>query len=257
MATSAALSAGLWKLNGHKSLVLAATSANQLIVSARTSEGVGLYLVDAKAEGLRAQAYRTVDNHRAADIWLDGVIAQEVLALPGQAESVIELAFDHALVALCAEAVGAMEAALFLTRDYLKTRQQFGTTLSNFQALQHRMADMLVEVEMSRSIVYQGIAVLNSPERERQRGISAMKAITSSAAMFIGRNAIQLHGGVGMTEEYAVGHYYRRLYCIAHQLGGEQVHLRRMAANAIPFWPDLPAPQNALRDAATADGSVT
>ena len=135
-----------------------------------------------------------------------------------------------------AEAVGAMDAAILLTRDYLKTRQQFGTPLAGFQALQHRMADMLVEAEMSRSIVFQGLASLTDSEPERQKAIAAMKIVVSSAAMFVGRNAVQLHGGIGMTEEHPVGHYYKRLFVIAGLFGGEAFHLSRLASIGTGFW---------------------
>lgn len=228
---------GQCHITGTKQLVLGAPSADWLMVSARSENGVGLYLVSPAALGVAMTPYRTLDNMRAADIRFDETPAQAVLAEPGQAMAAIRLGHDHALTAICAEAVGSMDAAILLTRDYLKTRQQFGSSLANFQSLQHRMADMLVEMELSRSILYQGLASLGASETARVRAIAAMKAVVSSAALFVGRNAIQLHGGMGMTEEYPIGHYYRRLFVIAGMFGGEGYHLERLAANPAPFWP--------------------
>jgi alkylation response protein AidB-like acyl-CoA dehydrogenase len=227
---------GGWRISGAKRLVLGAPSADRLLVSARTPDGIALFLTAPDAGGLAATPYRTLDNMRAADLVFDNVPAT-LLAGAKAAMAAIEWGHDHALVALCAEAVGAMEQAILITRDYLKTRTQFGVPLAAFQALQHRMADMLVELEMSRSILFQGIAALAAPERER--AMSAMKAVVSAAALFVGRNAVQLHGAIGMTEEHMIGHYYRRLFVIAGLFGGESDHLERMAAHPAPYWPPL------------------
>jgi len=234
--TQATQSGNGWVLNGHKSLVLGAPSADSLLVSARAKDGVGLFLVPRQDASLRLKPYRTLDNHRAADVWFSNTRVETVLAPPGSAMPALATGLDHGLTAVCAEAIGAMDAAILMTRDYLKTRKQFGTTLNNFQALQHRMADMYVEYELSRSILYQGLAALDGPARNRGHAMSAMKAVVSSAALFVGRQSVQLHGGIGMTEEYAIGHYYRRLFVIANQFGGEDLHLKRMATNPTPFW---------------------
>jgi alkylation response protein AidB-like acyl-CoA dehydrogenase len=226
-----------WTLQGHKSLVLGSPSADVLLVTAKAEAGIGLFLVDPAAPNVRVQAYKTLDGCRVGDVWLDDVVAEEALARPGSGLEPVLRGLDHALVGVCAEAVGAMSAALTLTRDYVKLRRQFGAALSDFQAVQHRMADMLVELELSRSILYQGIAGLASPNEQRIRAISAMKAITSSAAMFVGRNAVQLHGAIGMTEDYAIGHYYRRLFVIAHLFGNESAHLDRIVRTPATFWP--------------------
>lgn len=226
-----------WKLKGHKSLVLGAPSADLLLVTGRADTGVGLFLVAPAANNLRVQAYRTLDGAGVGDIWLDDVVVEDVIAAPGVGLGAVLRGLDHALIGVCAEAVGAMSAALSMTRDYVKLRRQFAATLSEFQAVQHRMADMLVELELSRSILYQGIAGLALPSAQRIRAVSAMKAIVSSAAMFVGRNAVQLHGAVGMTEDHAVGHYYRRLFVIAHLFGNESAHLDRLAQTVDPFWP--------------------
>jgi alkylation response protein AidB-like acyl-CoA dehydrogenase len=219
-----------WRLTGSKSLVLGAPSANQLLISARTganADDISLFLVAPDAPGLMANVYRLLDNSRVSDLTLDGVsgklVGPQNAALPA-----IEAGIDQATVAICAEAVGAMDTALFMTRDYLKTRTQFGQVIGNFQALQHRMADMLIELELSRSMVFQGLSALASGDADSRRaGVSATKAMVGDASLFVGRQAIQLHGGIGMTEEYAIGHYYRRLFVIAHLFGNADTHLVR------------------------------
>jgi len=229
------------RITGGKSMVIGGHLAGRLIVSARGAEGLGLYLVDPAAAGISTRHYRLLDNQHAVDLVFDGTPVLETLAQPGGGEPAIGAGLAHGLVGICAEAVGAMDAAIQMTRDYITTRRQFGTTLSTFQALQHRMADMLVEMELSRSILYQGIASIERTDAERTRALAAMKAIVSSAALFVGRNAIQLHGGIGMTEEYPVGHYYRRLFVIAGQFGGESLHLKTLAGLSRSFWADTAA----------------
>lgn len=234
VATTARRDGDDWLISGAKSLVLGAPSADHLLVSARSTGGVSLFLVSPDAVGLSSNVYRLLDNSRVADLGLADVpgtlIGPEGGALPS-----IEAGLDHATVAVCAEAVGAMDAALKMTRDYLKTRQQFGVTINNFQALQHRMADMLIELELARSMVYQGLAALTSNDTDQRRaGVSAAKAMIAHAGLFVGRQSIQLHGGIGMTEEYAIGHYYRRLFVIAHLFGNADVHLTRFADLTFP-----------------------
>ncbi len=219
-----------YRLSGHKALVIGGASADRFLISARDGDGVSLFLVDRNAPGLRLQIYRTLDNHRVADIWMEGVALDtaSLLGPRGGALDAIETAVDHGIIALCADAVGAMDAALWMTRDYLKTRQQFGTTLNNFQALQHRMADMLIETELSRSILYQGLAALGFPDRDaRQAGVSAAKVQIAKGGLFVGGQAIQLHGGIGVTEEHPIGHYYKRLFVIAQLFGNADHHLDR------------------------------
>ena len=216
-------------LNGTKSLVLGAPSADALLVSARDEHGNGLYLVTLDAAGLTRHDYRLLDNSRVADLTLIDVQGERIGS--GDALPAIFLGLDHATVTLCAEAVGAMDTALWMTRDYLKTRQQFGQPIGNFQGLQFRMADMLVELELARSMVYQGLAALSLRDpRERQRGVAAAKAMIGEAGLLIGRQAIQLHGGIGMTEEYAIGHYYKRLFVIAHLFGNSDAQVERFVA---------------------------
>jgi len=230
--TTATRDGDSWRINGAKSMVLGAPSANQLLVSARTGEGdesISLFRVEPDAPGLAANVYRLLDNSRVSDLTFSGVPATLIGPQAG-ALSAIEVGLDHATVAICAEAVGAMDVALFMTRDYLKTREQFGQPIGNFQALQHRMADMLIELELARSMVFQGLAALTSDNADARRaGVSAAKAMIGDAGLFVGRQSIQLHGGIGMTEEYAIGHYYRRLFVIAHQFGNADAHLVRYA----------------------------
>jgi alkylation response protein AidB-like acyl-CoA dehydrogenase len=234
--TIARKSGTTWTISGHKSVVQGGPSASKFLVSAQADEGIALFLVDAAADGIIMRSYRTLDNHRVADIWFNAAEAELMLADASYAPDAIQRGFDHALLGVCAEAVGAMDVAISTTRDYLKTRQQFGMPIGNFQALQHRMADMFVEYELSRSILYAGLAAMARNKSERAKTISAMKGFVSSAALFIGRNAVQLHGGIGVTEECAISHYYRRLFVISMQFGNESYHLQQMAKNPIPFW---------------------
>lgn len=226
---------GGWRLNGVKSLVHAAPFATHFIVSARTSgaagdaSGISLFLVAPGAQGLIHRNARLADSSRAAELAFSDCAAQ-LIGVEGVALPIIETAYAHAIVALCAEGVGAMDKALWTTRDYLQTRQQFGVAIGSFQALQHRMADMLIELEMARSQVYRGLAYLNAPPAERDRAISSMKVQIGRSAKFIGAQAVQLHGGMGMTEEYLIGHYFRRLFMIDSVLGTTAAHLNRMVA---------------------------
>ncbi|KRA59101.1 hypothetical protein ASD89_24680 [Caulobacter sp. Root656] len=222
-----------WRLSGRKAFVLGGSSADILLVSARTPGGVSLFEVPADAAGLEVVAYHAVDGRRVADLVLTDValddaarIGPEGGALPG-----IELAVDHGVIALMAECVGAMDAALWLTRDYLTTRKQFGVTLNTFQALQHRMADMLVETELARSMLLRGIAALSDPDpRARRAGVSAAKVQIAEAAVKVTGEAIQMHGGIGVTEEYVVGHFYKRAVLARGLFGSIDLHLERFAA---------------------------
>ena len=224
-----------FRLTGAKALVAGGAQAGSFLVSARDGDGISLFLLPADAAGLIVKRYRTLDNHRVADLDLDGVEVDgdALLGARGTAMPAIENALDHGAVAVCAEAVGAMDAALWITRDYLRTRQQFGTAIGNFQALQHRMADMLIETELSRSILYQALAALSQGNpRARALGVSAAKVKIADAAAIVGGQAIQLHGGIGVTEEHMIGHYYRRLYVIARSFGTADTHLERYCALA-------------------------
>lgn len=233
--TRAGQDQGQWRLTGRKTRILGASAAGQFIVSARISgdsgdrDGLGLFLVAADAQGLAQTPYRLVDNHHAADLSFQGAPA-ELLATGPDALAALTRANRHGIVAICAEMLGAMDAAMWQTRDYLLTRKQFGVTLSNFQGLQFRMADMLVETELSRSMLYQALAALAGPEADCDRGLSAAKVAISQSAIFTCRQSIQLHGGIGMTEELMVGHFYKRVWVLASLLGNVDHHLDQFVA---------------------------
>jgi alkylation response protein AidB-like acyl-CoA dehydrogenase len=238
-ATTAKRRGAGYVLSGRTNFVLGGPSADILLVCAqvkspRPSEGsLSLLLVDPSAPGVTRHNYHAVDGRRVSDIIFadvelgpDALIGEEGAALPA-----IELAFDHGIIGLCAEAVGAMDAALWLTRDYLKTRRQFGHTLNTFQALQHRMADMLIETELARSMLYRGIASLAETDpAARRKGVSAAKVQIGEAGYFVGGQAIQLHGAIGLTEECNVGHYFKRLTLVRGLFGATDAHLARFAA---------------------------
>jgi alkylation response protein AidB-like acyl-CoA dehydrogenase len=223
-----------WRVSGVKSLVHAAPFATHFVVSARTSgeagdeSGISLFLVFPEASGLTRKDARLADSSRASEITFADCDAT-LISTQGAALPIIETAYAHATVALCAEAVGALDKALWTTRDYLQTRQQFGVPIGTFQSLQHRMADMLIELEMARSQVYRGLAYLNAERDERNRAISSMKVQIGRSIKFTGYQAVQLHGGIGMTEEYLIGHYFKRLHMIDNALGSVGAHLDRMA----------------------------
>ena len=221
-------------LNGRKSLVLGATDADVVLVTARTdlpTGGVSLFSVPADQPGLSRQDYLLLDGRSVSDITLDNleIGRDHLVGEPGTALVAVEEGLDHACVALCAESVGLMEAALWKTRDYLRTREQFGLPLGGFQALQHRMADMLVEAELSRSMLYQALYGLQSPAEERSRRVSAAKVSVARAGLFVARDAIQLHGAIGMTEEYEIGHLYKRLFVNASLFGDIDYHGERFS----------------------------
>jgi alkylation response protein AidB-like acyl-CoA dehydrogenase len=231
--TQARRTADGWRLNGRKAFVLGGSSADILLVSARTSSGVTLFEVPADADGLQIIAYHAVDGRRVADLVLTEVALGETarIGAEGRALAGIELAVDHGVIALMAECVGAMDAALWLTRDYLSTRKQFGVTLNTFQALQHRMADMLVETELARSMLLCGIAALADLDPpSRRAGVSAAKVQIAEAAVKVTGEAIQMHGGIGVTEEYVVGHFYKRAVLARGLFGSIDLHLERFAA---------------------------
>jgi hypothetical protein len=214
-----------WTLTGRKNPVLAGDSADTLVVSAALPDGgTGLFLVDGKA--VTRHPYRTFDGRRGAQVDLDDTPAQP-LGDAVDASAQIERAVIRAQSALCAEAVGAMEEALRLTTEYLKTRKQFGVTLNTFQTLTQRAADMYVSLEMARSMSY--YAAMSIADGNLDAVIaSRAKLQIGRSGRHIGQEAIQLHGGIGMTAEYPVGHYTARLTAIEHTLGSSQDHLRAL-----------------------------
>lgn len=229
---------GRFRLDGAKAVVLHAAAADHLVVTARLESpgqaaSLALLLVPRDAPGLSLCCYRTPDGFPAADVTFEAVPLEEAALLCSGpvAEAALERVVDRANAALCAEAVGAMEALLARTTTYLGTRQQFGVPLARFQALQHRVADMAMELEQARSMML--VAARHADAIDvgvRRRCVSAAKARMARAARFIAQNAVQLHGGIGMTEALDVSHYFRRLTVIAQSFGDEEQHLERFLA---------------------------
>jgi len=227
-----------WLLEGGKTLALAAPHAEALVVSARSSggpadaEGISLFVMPKDAPGLSLRPYRSVDGHGAADIVLAGVYLPDsaLLGRDGGAFAVLDDVVAHATAALCAEAVGVMERANEITLEYLKTREQFGQKIGKFQALQHRMVDLFMEVELARSITIAATLKLQEGAADARRMLSAAKVKIGSAARLLGPQGVQLHGGMGMSAEYPIGHYYRRLIAIETLFGNTAHHRARLAA---------------------------
>jgi len=238
IAVSARPASGGFVLNGHKGVVLHGDSADRVIVAARTAggqrdrEGISLFLVDPRSDGVSVQGYPTVDGLRAAEItFRDVKVGSDALVgAKDQALRIIERVIDGATAAVIAEAVGTMAAMHELTVDYLKTRKQFGVAIGSFQALQHRAVDMLVALEQARSMEYLATMMAEAPDAaERRRMISGAKVQIGRSARFIGQQAIQLHGGIGMTMEYKVGHYFKRASMIDTLFGDADHHLAIVA----------------------------
>ncbi len=238
--TARAAADGWLVLDGEKCVVIGAPSASKLIVSARTSgangeaAGMSLFLVDPKTAGVTLSPNRTVDGQRAADIRLTGVkVGPNALLGPKDgAMPLIEEAIDFATALLCADAIGAMKNANDATLEYLKTRKQFGTTIGSFQALQHRMVDMYIVCEQARSMAILAAAKVDAggDANERKRAVSSAKVKIADAARQVSQESVQLHGGMGMTEELKVSHNFRRLTMIAQRFGDADHHLERYAA---------------------------
>lgn len=240
VATTARRDGSGWILNGSKPFVLQGSLADQLIVSARVAgqqrdrQGLALFLLDAATPGVMRRGYRTQDGSSAAQITLCEVHLsdRQMLSEAGQGLPIIEKVTGDALAAVCAEAVGVMARALDITVDYLKTRKQFGVAIGSFQALQHRAVDMLVAVEQARSMaLYAAMMTDDEDAHERQKALSAAKVQICRSARFVGEQAVQLHGGIGLTEECQIGHYYRRLSMIELLFGDAAHHLAALAGN--------------------------
>lgn len=224
------------KLNGRKVVAIHGAQADKLVVSARTGgaeadlDGISLFQVDVKGAGVSVTDYRTIDNLRAADIQFQDAPAT-LLGSAGKAWPIIEESADYAAVLLCAEAVGVMDTLNAATLEYAKTRQQFGVPIARFQALQHRMVEMFIHAEQSRSITLLAAARFeeSSPE-ERRRFASAAKARVGQAARAVGQEAVQIHGGMGVTNELPAAHMFKRLTLINTTFGDVDHHLGRFAA---------------------------
>ena len=229
---------GGWVLDGAKSVVLHGDSAQWLVVSARNAgarddtDGITLFLVDAAANGVARRSYPMRDGTRAAEISLSGVEIGEndVLGEVGAALPIIQRVVEAGIAATAAEVVGAMETMQAMTLEYLKTRQQFGRPIGQNQVLQHRATEMLMELERGRSMAMLAAMMVEEPDAaERAHNIGMAKIGVGQASKFVSQNTIQLHGGIGMTEEYAVGHYFRRCMVIEHLFGDAAHHLSRLA----------------------------
>jgi pimeloyl-CoA dehydrogenase small subunit len=235
--TRARREGGAWILDGAKAYVLHGDSADRLIMSARTAsadaEGseLALFVVDASTTGITRRGYPTQDGLRAADIEFQGVRIDDANRLrTADGLETVRRVVDEAMAAACAEAVGTMERAHEITVDYLKQRKQFGVTIGSFQALQHRVVDMLVMVEQARSMTYFATMMVAEPDAARRSAaLSAAKVQVGRSARFVGEQAVQLHGGIGVTEEAAIGHYYRRLTLLEIQFGDANHHLAALA----------------------------
>jgi alkylation response protein AidB-like acyl-CoA dehydrogenase len=238
VATTARADGSGFVIDGAKSVVLAGSQANRVIVSARTAgdaraaTGISLFIVDRDAAGVAIRGYPTQDGARAAEIALTGVrvAAEALIGEAGGALPVIERAIDRGIAALCGEAVGAMAALNEATLEYLKTREQFGGPIGRFQALQHRMVDMVIATEQARSMaIMAAIGVQSADRAERRRAVSMAKALIGQSARFVGQQAVQLHGGMGVTDDLIVSHWFKRLATINTTYGDADHHLGQVS----------------------------
>lgn len=222
-----------WRLNGRKRVVIGGDTAHLLLVTARTEDGLSLFMVEPDTDGVTRIGYACADGPRACDVILDDVYIEpdDLLGQPGGALPALRYQRGRALAAQCAEALGSMEEAFALTLEYLKTRQQFGSPIGRFQVLQHRMADMRGELELATSMSVLAACVADDPDSEdRSRKLAAAKFITARASQMIAEAAIQLHGGIGMTWEYVLAHHAKRLVMLTHQFGDDDFHLSHYSA---------------------------
>ena len=234
VSTTAEQDGNNWLISGSKAVVLGGMAASHLIVSARTSgelaeeAGISLFLVE-KGTGLTVRNYGTLDGYAAAEIRLENAPGQ-LIGEEGAGFELLENAMAHGNLAVCAEALGAMEIAKDLTIEYMHTRKQFGVPIGKFQALQHRMADVLIEIEQMRSAVINAAGNLASERLLREREVSACKHLCGTIGRLVAEEAIQIHGGMGMTWEYPVGHFAKRIIMIDHLFGDTDHHLERYIA---------------------------
>lgn len=230
--TSAKADGAGFVLNGQKAVVYAAPWATHLLVTARTGggqrerEGVELFLIDAKLPGIVRRDYPTVDGFRASEIYFENVAIPGDAHIPGGID-LVEKLVDEATVAVCGEAIGVGAMLHHGTLDYSKQRKQFGTPIGKFQVLQHRMADMFIEAEQIASMALMATLKLDLPADERKAAVSLAKAKVSRSIKFIGQNAVQTHGGIGITQELAIGHFFKRATMIESQFGSADHHYER------------------------------
>ena len=237
--TTAAVNGDGYVINGTKTVVIHGGQADQLIVSARSTggqrdtSGISLFVMPADTAGISRKDYRTIDGQRAADIRFDNVQApaSALLGEAGAGWEILDAASDYGVTLLCAEAIGAMEALNAATLEYMKTRQQFGVPIGKFQALQHRMAEMFMQYQQASSMAtLAAVKVASDDPVERRRTVSAAKARVGQAAKFVGQQAVQLHGGMGVTDELPAAHHFKRLAMIEQTLGDTDYHLARFIA---------------------------
>lgn len=227
---------GQFIITGQKSVVLNGNHADTLIVAARTSgdtndsNGISLFLVDTNHPSLKRQGYTNVDGHQAADIWFDDTPTLGLLGEQDDAFPAIDNIIDKATLAICAEAVGAMQIAHERTLEYAKTRKQFGRTIGSFQAIQHRLVNMFIEHQQAKSILLMATLKMDSNNGNDAKALSAAKSRIGKAANLVGREAIQIHGAIGMTDELDVGHIFKRLTTIQFLFGSADVHTKRFAS---------------------------
>lgn len=229
---------GDYVIDGFKGVVLGGPAADYLIVSARTGgeqrdeSGITLFLLDANAPGIVRRDYVTIDGHRASEVTLTGVKAKpdDIVGEAGEGLSLLQRTIDYATLAVGAEAVGAMEVLYKSTVEYCQTREQFGQPIGKFQVLQHRMVDMFMEHEQTKSLMYMAALRLGQEDSvEAGKAVSALKVRVGKGGRFVGQSAVQLHGGMGMTDELAIGHYFKRLTAIDTLFGNADYHLKRYA----------------------------
>jgi hypothetical protein len=228
--------AGSWLLSGAKSVVPAGAHAGAFIVPARVSgadddpDGIGLFVVSRGEAGVTLSGYPTQDGACAAELELERAAAIELLGPGGEAFAALERAQDIGIAAACAEGVGAMDRLVAITVEYMNTRKQFGVPIASFQALRHRIADVKMQLELARSMSYFATLKLGAPPAERRRALSQAKVQLGQSMRFVGQQAIQLHGGIGVTMEYAAGHYFKRLTMLELSLGDTMHHLGEVSA---------------------------
>ena len=222
-------------LNGYKSVVMNGPSANKIIISARTSSsqldenGITLFIVDSDSKGLSKTNYKTVDGRRASDLTIENVSVSKdnIIGNLDSGFEILDSAIDKAILAISAEAVGAMEVLYKTTVEYTKTREQFGTSIGKFQVLQHRMVDMFMEYEQCKSLLYMATMKHEEGAPDAKKAISGLKYQVGKAGKFIGQQAVQLHGGMGVTDELNVGHYFKRLTTVGTIFGNTDYHLKK------------------------------
>ena len=226
-------------LNGNKSMVFFASYANKIIVAARTSGaddseyGITLFIVDPTAPGVKLRNYPTVDGSSASEVSLSDVILKksDIIGSPDCAFDLINTVINYSIIAICAEAVGIMETLVTMTQSYIKQRKQFGGPISKFQIIQHQLVDMYIELELSRSLVYRAASIgVENGNSSDSRATSAAKAQIGKAGKLIGQSAVQLHGGMGMTDELEIGQYFKRLTMIDTLFGNTAHHKQRFTA---------------------------